>query len=100
MSSSVWWQWRGEGLGGALWVTLAREDGLEDGHAGHPSDLTDDLSELEMHLFSGFVLMLHRVGGVGQEPLPMTQRAAQHAHVGCGPQGASEEPIGRQALQP
>ena len=34
-----------------LWVALACDDGLEDGHAGHPRDLTDDLGELEMHLF-------------------------------------------------
>ena len=30
----------------------------------------------------------------------MTQRAAQHASGGVRPKGASEEPIGRQALQP
>jgi hypothetical protein len=34
-----------------LRVTLAREDGLEESHAGHPGDLTDDLGELAMHLF-------------------------------------------------
>jgi hypothetical protein len=42
--------------------------------------------------------MLNMVGGVGQEHLPMTQRAAQHAHVGFGPKGAREEPVGMQAL--
>ena len=30
----------------------------------------------------------------------MTQGAAQHAHVGLGPKGASEKPVGMQALQP
>ena len=44
--------------------------------------------------------MLHMVGGVGQEPLAVPQRAAQHAHVGVRPKGASEEPVGMQALQP
>jgi hypothetical protein len=83
-----------------LRVTLAREDGLEDSHAGHPGDLTDDLGELEMHLFSGFVHMLHMVGGVGQEHLPMPQITTQHAHVSFGPKGTSEEPVGMQALQP
>ena len=34
----------------ALGVTLTREDGFEDGHAGHAGDLTDDLGELEIHL--------------------------------------------------
>jgi hypothetical protein len=40
------------------------------------------------------------VGGVGQEHLPMTQIAAQHTHLGFGPKGAREEPVGMQALQP
>jgi hypothetical protein len=44
----------------AVWVAqlrevlrgaLARDDGLEEGHAGHPGHITDDLRELEMHLF-------------------------------------------------
>src|SRR5215470_10912263 len=30
----------------------------------------------------------------------MPQRAAQHAHVGLGPTGPGEEPVGRQTLQP
>jgi hypothetical protein len=40
------------------------------------------------------------VGGVGNEHLPVTQRAAQYAHVGLGPKGASEQAVGMQALQP
>ena len=44
--------------------------------------------------------MLHMVGGVGNEHLPVTQIAAQHAHVGLGPKGTSEEPVGMQTLQP
>ena len=83
-----------------LRVALARDNGLEDGHAGHPGNITDDLRALEMHLFSGLWHRLHMVGGVGNEPLPVTERAAQHAHVGLGPQGASEPAVGRQALQP
>ena len=34
-----------------LRVALARDTGLEDGHASHACDVTDDLRELEMHLF-------------------------------------------------
>ena len=56
----------------ALRVALAREDGLEEGHAGHARDRTDDLGELKMQLFSGLVPRLHMVGGVGQEHRPMT----------------------------
>jgi hypothetical protein len=34
-----------------LRVALTGDDGLEDGHAGHPRDLANDLGQLEMHLF-------------------------------------------------
>ena len=44
--------------------------------------------------------MLNMVGGIGEQHLPVTQVAAQHAHVGLGPKGASEQPVGMQALQP
>jgi hypothetical protein len=63
-----------------------------------PVNSTDDLRELEMHLFQGFLPMLHMVGGVGHAHLPVTQRAAQHADVGLGPKGASEQAVGMQAL--
>jgi hypothetical protein len=84
----------------ALRVTRAREDGREESHAGHAGEVTDDLGEREVHLCQGLGPMLHMVGGVGQEPLPVTERAAQPAHVGLGPQGTREEPVGLQTLQP
>jgi hypothetical protein len=93
---AVW----GAQLREVLRVALARDNGLEDGHAGHPGHRTDDLRELEMHLFEGLVPMLPMVGGVGQEHLPVTERAAQHAHVGLGPQGASQPAVGMPAWQP
>jgi hypothetical protein len=52
----------------ALRVALAREDGLEDGHAGHARALTDDLGELAMHLFSSLVPMLHMGRRPGRGP--------------------------------
>src|SRR5207244_6441056 len=83
-----------------LRVALAREDGREESHAGHARDVTDDWGELAMHLCSGFVHRLHMVGGVGEQPLPMTPRTPQHTHVSCGPQGTSEQPVGMPALEP
>ena len=47
----------------ALRVALAHDDGREDGHAGYPGDVTDNLGELAMHLCYGLVHLLHRVGG-------------------------------------
>jgi hypothetical protein len=81
-------------------VALAREDGLEDSHAGHPGARTDDLGALAMHRFSGFVPRLHRVGGGGQEHLPMTHITTQHAPMRFGPKGTSEEPGGMPTWQP
>ena len=40
------------------------------------------------------------VGGGGKPPLPMTPITPPHTHVSCGPKGPSEQPVGRQALQP
>jgi hypothetical protein len=93
---AVWVAQLREALGG----TLAREDGLEEGQAGHPGARTDDLGERAMHLFEGLVHMLQRVGGVGQQHLAMAPRAAQHTHLVRGTEGPGEPPIGVQALQP
>jgi hypothetical protein len=83
-----------------LRVALTREDGLQDGHASPSRDVTDDLGELEMHLCEGRVHMLNMGRGVGQEPLPVPQRAAQHAPLGLGAKGTREPSGGMQAVQP
>ena len=67
---------------------------------GTPVSSMDDWGALAMHLFSGLVPMRHMVGGIGEAHVPMTEGAAQHAHVGVRPQGASEQPGGRHALPP
>ena len=84
----------------ALRVALARHNGLADGHTGRPSAMTDHLGEREVHLFQGLVPRLEMVGGGGKEPLPVTQGAAQHAHLVSGSNGASEPPLAVQALSP
>ena len=84
----------------ALRVTLAREDGLADGQAGHAGARTAALGARAVHLCPGLVPRLPMVGGGGQEPLPVTESAAQPAHVGLRPQGTSEAPVGRQPLPP
>ena len=53
-----------------------------------------------MHLLQGLVPVLHRVRAVGEEPLAVAERAAQHADLVVGAEGRSEQPIGVQALQP
>src|SRR5258706_6026 len=40
------------------------------------------------------------VGSRGEQHLAVAQGVAEHAHLGLGPKGASEQPVGMQALQP
>src|SRR5205809_820544 len=40
------------------------------------------------------------VGCRGEQHLAVAQVVAEHAHLGLGPKGASEQPVGMQALQP
>ncbi|MBM3226800.1 MAG: hypothetical protein FJZ47_23800 [Candidatus Tectomicrobia bacterium] len=81
-------------------IAFASDDGFEDGHAGHPRDLTDDLGELEIHLFSGLVQMLNMVGGVGAQHLAVAQVPAEHAHLIVRTEGPGEQPVSVQALEP
>jgi hypothetical protein len=53
-------------LGQDYGSAFAREDGLEDGHAGHTRDITDDLGELEVHLLQGLLHGLNMLGGRGE----------------------------------
>jgi hypothetical protein len=87
-------------LGQARWGTRTREDGLEDGPAGHAGDRTDDLGERAMHLFEGLVPLRHRVGGIGQQPLPMTHVPAEHAPLMGRADGPGEQPVCVQAWEP
>src|SRR6266568_3232255 len=84
----------------ALRVALARDDGFDDGHAGHARDITHDLGEFEVHLLQGLWHVLNMVGGRGEEHLAVAQVAAQHAHLILGTESPGEQPIGVQALQP
>ncbi len=84
----------------ALRMALAREDGFDDGHAGHASEVTDNVGELEVHLWQRLLHGLHMVGGLREEHVAVTPGAAQPAHLVSRPQGAREQPIGVQALPP
>ena len=70
MSSASWWQ-RLAQLRQALRVALTRDDGFDDGHAGHTREITHDLGEFEVHLLQGLVHVLNMVGGRGEQPIGM-----------------------------
>ena len=87
-------------LGEGQRITVAVEDGLDDGHAGDPRDVTDHLGELDVQPFEGLPHVLDVLARIRDEHLPLPQVPAQHADLVFGPEGAGEEAIGAQALEP
>jgi len=81
-------------------IACAGDEGFEEGHAGHPRDLPDDLGERERHLFSGLGHMRNMVGGVGEQQLAVAQVPAAHAPLIGRAEGPGEQPVSVQALEP
>jgi hypothetical protein len=54
----------------------------------------------EAHLRQGLLPVLHRLGSRGAQPVAVAPGATQHAALLRRPPGASEQPVGRQALPP
>jgi hypothetical protein len=87
-------------LGEGQRSTGAVEDGLDDGHAGDPREVTDHLGALEVQPVEGLLPVLDGLARIRDEPRPRPQGAAPHADLVFGPEGAGEEAIGVQALEP
>ena len=81
-------------------IALTGHDRSDDGQAGHPADVAQHLSELDIHLLQGFLHMLNMGGPVFNEHGPLTQVAAQHHDLGFWPEGGTQQPITVQALDP
>jgi hypothetical protein len=83
-----------------LWIALARHESFDNGHAGGAGDVTDAVGACEGHLRQGLWPVLHRLGSRGAQPVAVAPGATQHAALRRRPPGASEQPVGRQALPP
>jgi hypothetical protein len=81
-------------------VACASENGCEDGHARGAGAVTHDLGACAVHLWQGLVHGLHMVRAVGEEPLTVTESAAEHAELIVGAEGGGEPSRGVEALQP
>ena len=81
-------------------VALPFPDRIEDGQAGRPRQVTDDMVQLKVHLIEGFLHMLPRGGGHRNEVVPGPQDGAQLAdRLGRAERGA-QEAKGVKILQP
>ena len=81
-------------------ITLAAEDGLDDGQAGLAGDVADDLGELEVHQLKGLLHVLDVVADEGHEHLPLPQVAAEDDDLVLGAKRGGEQPAGVEPLEP
>jgi hypothetical protein len=65
-----------------------------------PRDIGDDAGQLQVHLHQRLLLMLHGAGLGAQECMALARKGAQGHHAVARPEGASQEPVAVQLLQP
>ena len=61
---------------------------------GTQQGLAEFRALMRASLLQRFLHVLHMVSGIGEKHLAVAQVATQHAHLGLGPKGTSEQPIG------
>ena len=81
-------------------IPLAAHDGLDDVHAGLAGDVADDVLELHVHLGQRLLHMLDMVGRVFHQHRSLAQVATQASDLPVGPEGARQQSVGVQLLQP
>src|SRR3954453_11164737 len=64
-------------LGEDLRITLAGQNGTDDGHTGQSSDIRDDMMEEQVHLLQGLLHMLDVGGGPTDQHGALAQVAPQ-----------------------
>lgn len=104
LSTIIAFQRLGEGLGAALDARVSQgrqlltvsfpEEGIENGQAGHPGQVTEDVMDLEVHLAEGLLPVLGVLAGWLPQTLPLTQGTAQDANLilGAGRKEAESRP--------
>jgi uncharacterized protein (UPF0303 family) len=75
---------------------LSVQDRLAAG-AGH---IRDDIGQLDVHLDQGLLHGLHAAGLGPQQRGALAGQCAQHADLVTGPEGATQQPIAHELLQP
>jgi hypothetical protein len=71
-------------------VPLAGDEGADDGHAGHPGDVRDDMVELKIHLRQRLLHVLDMRGGIVEQPITLPQVGPQRGDFTLGPEAAAQ----------
>ena len=83
-----------------VWVALARHDRADDGHAGHASDVGDDMMQLQVHLHQRLLHVLDMRRRIVQQPLPLPEIGAQPRYFGLRPEAGAQQAVFVKTLQP
>jgi len=86
--------------GELLWVTLAGQDGIEDGQAGDTGQIADDVVDLEIHLGQGLLKVLDVGGSVADQGGAMAQEGADGTDMFWRPEAGAEQPDRMEILEP
>ena len=68
-------------LGELLRITLPGNNGADDPHAGHSSDVTDHIVQQQIHLAQSLLHVLDVRGGIPNQVVPLTQMRPQGADL-------------------
>jgi hypothetical protein len=86
----------GEGLG----VAFTIEDGGEDGLAGDPGEVADDMVELNVHLCERFLEVVDAAACSANEGVAMTKNGAHCTDLVGGAEAGTQEADGMKILEP
>jgi hypothetical protein len=67
---------------------LSSQDGVHNGTARQPGNVTDDMMDLQVHLRQRFVHVLHVLAGRRDQFVPVPQHGPHGADVLSGPKGS------------
>ena len=86
------------GQGGA--ITLAGDDGAQDGLSGVAHDVADDVVQLHVHLGEDLLHALDMATLVGQQHVAVAPEGAQSADLLIGSEGAAQQAKAHELLKP
>jgi len=81
-------------------VTFTGDDSANDELAGLPSDISDGLRKLDIHLEQGFLHMLDVGGAVLDKLSTVTKESAKSDEIGCGTEGSFKQAVAVKSLDP
>jgi hypothetical protein len=71
-------------------IPLTGDEGADDGHAGHPGDIRDNVMELKIHLHQRLLPVLDMRGGRVKQPFALPQVGTQRGDLALRPEAAAQ----------